>query len=288
MSPQDFINKYRDAANKIENETGVPSALILSQAALESNFGKSAPGNNFFGVKGNGPAGSQKLYTTEVYGGREYRVPAHFRKYNNPEESFRDHARLISQNQNYAGVMQAAQSGDAMQVARAIGNSPYATDPQYGQKVAQIMRTYGLEKPNGVQRAIAKVGEIIAPPVQAAEPQNMTPLLPKTQVNPKDPFAPIVAPPVPQKTSFPLSPAPTQKPYQPFAPVSQSTMPNLSAPRPSSIYTVKAGDTPSQISQNLLGDASRWREIYPTGDPRKMQIGMKLTIPRPSSLMAKR
>ena len=44
-------------------------------------------------------------------------------------------------------------------------------------------------------------------------------------------------------------------------------------------YTVKAGETLSGISKELLGDASRWKELGYTGDPTKLQIGTVLTIP---------
>jgi len=44
-------------------------------------------------------------------------------------------------------------------------------------------------------------------------------------------------------------------------------------------YTVKAGETLSEISQRFLGSASRWKELGYTGDPTKLQIGTVLNIP---------
>jgi len=51
-------------------------------------------------------------------------------------------------------------------------------------------------------------------------------------------------------------------------------------------YTVKRGDTLSEISQELLGTARRWREIYELNrdvirDPDNLVAGTELKIPRP-------
>lgn len=51
-------------------------------------------------------------------------------------------------------------------------------------------------------------------------------------------------------------------------------------------YTVKRGDTLSEISQQLLGTARRWREIYEMNrdairDPDNLIAGTELKIPRP-------
>jgi LysM repeat protein len=51
-------------------------------------------------------------------------------------------------------------------------------------------------------------------------------------------------------------------------------------------YTVKRGDTLSEISQQLLGTARRWREIYEMNrdvirDPDNLLAGTELKIPRP-------
>lgn len=51
-------------------------------------------------------------------------------------------------------------------------------------------------------------------------------------------------------------------------------------------YTVKRGDTLSEISQELLGTARRWREIYEMNrdvirDPDNLTAGTELRIPRP-------
>ena len=51
MIVQDFINKYKEAALAVEEQTGISHLFILAQAALESGWGQHAPKNMFFGVK---------------------------------------------------------------------------------------------------------------------------------------------------------------------------------------------------------------------------------------------
>lgn len=244
----DFFEQYKPFALQIQAETGVPAALILAQAALESNYGKSAPGNNFFGVKGTGPNGGQYLWTTEVYGGKPQRVQAVFRKYISPADSFRDHARLISTSPYYANVMKVAKSGDINAIAKAIGDSPYATDPQYGQKILSMMKKNKLEDLVPSKSTAEKAYDTIVnaiPSVNIAKPAMAT-----------DYGVGVARP-----SAQPATVAQTYKPQT---------------------YTVKAGDTPGQIAQQYLGDWNRWKEVW-SGDPRKMPVGVQVNIPRPSS-----
>jgi nucleoid-associated protein YgaU len=59
------------------------------------------------------------------------------------------------------------------------------------------------------------------------------------------------------------------------------------------LYETKAGDTLSDIAQEVLGDASRWREIYEAnrkrigGDPDKLATGVTLNIPENGGPAAK-
>jgi flagellum-specific peptidoglycan hydrolase FlgJ len=127
VTPQEFIQAYSDAAIAAMNATAVPASITLSQAALESQWGQKAPGNNLFGIKvGVGWTGeTQIIETTEcgatgnpitdgihdqvlaIYpvgdpkhsskcGGKySYLVNGVFRAYDSPADSYIDHANLL-------------------------------------------------------------------------------------------------------------------------------------------------------------------------------------------------
>ncbi|WP_085169031.1 glycoside hydrolase family 73 protein [Paenibacillus barengoltzii] len=137
-----FIQKIAPLAAANSKESGIPASLTIAQAILESNWGTSrlaVQGNNLFGLKGTGPAGSLILPTTEYRSGKAVVVNAAFRKYRSWAESITDHARLLSA-PRYAGAIRKT----GPEAARAVAAAGYATDPQYANKLIQLMNTYSL------------------------------------------------------------------------------------------------------------------------------------------------
>jgi flagellum-specific peptidoglycan hydrolase FlgJ len=146
-SPQRaFFDRILPYALETQAMTGIPASVTMAQAALESGWGKHAPGNNFFGIKGKGPAGIQKLSTREFINGRWQRTLANFRRYNNALESFLDHALVISEGKNLKHAMQHTASARDFVHALQSGKYRYATDPQYEAKIMQLITRYGLER----------------------------------------------------------------------------------------------------------------------------------------------
>lgn len=142
-----FIDRIAGDAIKSQRETGVPASVTMAQAILESGWGKSGlstNANNFFGIKGKGPAGSVTMRTREVFNGRSTYINAPFRKYNSPAESFADHGRFFTQNKRYATAMQ--HTNDAHRFAREIARAGYATDPKYAPMLSGLINKYGLER----------------------------------------------------------------------------------------------------------------------------------------------
>lgn len=69
-SKQEFIDSLLPAAIEESARTGVDPRIIVAQAAQETGWGKSAPGNNYFGIKSHGQAGGNTLATTEYVNGQ--------------------------------------------------------------------------------------------------------------------------------------------------------------------------------------------------------------------------
>lgn len=147
ISPQQaFFDRILPQALETQALTGIPASVTMAQAALESGWGKHAPGNNFFGIKGRGPAGSQKLSTREFINGRWQKTLATFRRYHDPLESFLDHAQVISEGRYLKHAMK--HTGSAKEFVHALqsGTAKYATDPDYEAKIMSLITRYGLER----------------------------------------------------------------------------------------------------------------------------------------------
>ena len=144
MTPEEFYAQYMPYAQGVSQRTGLDPRLVLAQAALETGYGKSAPNSNFFGIKSHGRPGGQTLQTSEFEGGRMVGQPASFRGYESPAQSFQDYGEFIMSNPRYEGVRSADGLGEQIV---AMANSGYATDPQYGAKLASIATRFDPDSP---------------------------------------------------------------------------------------------------------------------------------------------
>jgi Muramidase (flagellum-specific) len=147
LTPQQiFFRKYASYAIHTQRLTGIPASVTLAQAAIESGWGRHAPSNNFFGIKGKGPAGSQWLWTREFRQGRMHRVRARFRRYETPLQSFVDHAQIIAKGSNLRHAMQHTDSARAFVTALQSGRRKYATDPNYSDKILDLIQLHHLDR----------------------------------------------------------------------------------------------------------------------------------------------
>lgn len=145
---ESFVRKHQAAADAAERATGIPSANILGQAALESGWGKreirandGSNSHNLFGIKAtaNWKGKVAEVTTTEYIGGVARKVTAKFRAYDSYEEAFKDHARLLSQSPRYSQAM--AQTDSVRGYAQGLQRGGYATDPAYADKLTQVINT---------------------------------------------------------------------------------------------------------------------------------------------------
>ncbi|MBR0913129.1 glycoside hydrolase family 73 protein [Bradyrhizobium japonicum] len=160
-----FISSIAPAVAEAAAKTGIDPRIITAQAAIESGWGKSAPGNNLFGIKSHGMPGGNTLPTTEMVNGQPVRTTDSFRAYASPTDSVSGYADFMLNNPRYKPVM-GAQGLEAQ--AAALGQSGYATDPTYGQKVLQIARS--LPAPAGAAPYQVAGPATAAPSAPAAPP----------------------------------------------------------------------------------------------------------------------
>lgn len=142
---EQFVSRMGHAARHASAESGVPSELILSQAALESGWGRreirgedGSQSYNLFGIKAspNWKGKVVNIMTTEYVDGEPRKMTQPFRAYDSYAESFADYARLISRNERYSEVTKASSPQEA---AHSIQRAGYATDPAYAEKLISIM-----------------------------------------------------------------------------------------------------------------------------------------------------
>lgn len=145
MTPEQFIATLAPAAQASMQTTRIPASLIIAQAVLESAWGESrltVAANNLFGIKADSAwhGSSYRIQTKEYVDGHPVLIEAWFRSYPDWQTSIDDHARFI-QDPRYA---QAFNTRNGIEFGYAIAAAGYATDPQYGQKLAEIIETHHL------------------------------------------------------------------------------------------------------------------------------------------------
>jgi len=140
VKPTDFIRKYWDEALRSQQATTIPALFTITQAGLESGWGRSAPRFNFFGIK-DSPSwkgATQVLDTTEYVDGKLVHIKAVFRAYPDARASFVDHGIFFIVNPRYRSALQF--TNDNIRFARAISAAGYATDPNYADKLIDAMK----------------------------------------------------------------------------------------------------------------------------------------------------
>ncbi len=185
-------SSFVESAKRVAQESGFPLSVILGQAALETGR-KHSPGNNYFGIKGSGNAGTQDLATQEATAGGEfYNTRSNFAAYKSPEDSVRAYVDLIKR--RYPDAYAQKDNPDAM--IGAIKAGGYATDPTYVQKVMSTpeFRQYR----NGI-------------PTPPAKPQVAASVRPALTLAPS-PRPSAKLKPAPQKAAPKPAPKPVPKP----------------------------------------------------------------------------
>jgi len=143
-----FINWFGSMVSRMsENSVYLPSVLI-AQAVLETSYGKSklsADHHNYFGIK----AGSTwkgetvNMSTGEVFNGQSVIIQDNFRSYLNPEQSIKDRINWMKDEDLYKQV---ELNHTAEDQARAIQQAGYATDPNYSNKIINLIDRYDLKQ----------------------------------------------------------------------------------------------------------------------------------------------
>lgn len=143
---QDFVKRMLPHALEASRDTGLPAHQMIGQAALESGWGRreirmadGTSSHNLFGIKAGADWKGKvaEVTTTEYHNGVASKPKEKFRAYDSYADSFRDYAKLLSDNPRYAKVLEQGESVQGF--ARALQNAGYATDPRYAEKLTRVI-----------------------------------------------------------------------------------------------------------------------------------------------------
>ena len=145
---QTYINQYKDLAIEQMLRYRIPASITLAQGLFESAAGRSdlvRQGNNHFGIKCHTSWMGPKQYHDDDARGECFRV------YSDAKESYEDHSQFLARQSRYASLFNLSTS-DYKGWARGLKQCGYATNPQYANKLIQIIELYKLHEYDKAKR----------------------------------------------------------------------------------------------------------------------------------------
>ena len=146
--PKDFVSALTAPAKVVEQKLGVPFAVVIAQAALETGWGqkiiKSEQGqssNNLFNIKADSRWQGEKINkdTLEFEQGALVKKSAPFRRYDTIAESVNDYINFLSSGERYKPALE--NSSNVEHFLQGLQKAGYATDPNYATKIMATLRT---------------------------------------------------------------------------------------------------------------------------------------------------
>lgn len=141
ISVNEYIDKYKDIAIAEMKRSGIPASITLAQGILESESGNSTlarKANNHFGIK------CHKWKGKKVYHDDDEEDEC-FRKYNSPEDSYKDHTNFLMGAKRYNFLFE-YKSDDYKKWAKGLKKAGYATSRTYAEDLIRIIENNKLYK----------------------------------------------------------------------------------------------------------------------------------------------
>ena len=140
-TPLEYISYFKSVAINEMLLYGIPASITLAQGILESSSGKgrlARLANNHFGIKCHTWNGD-KIYHDDD------EAQECFRKYKDPNTSYRDHSEFLANRKRYSGLFK-LKITDYKGWAKGLRKAGYATDPKYPKKLISLIERYELHK----------------------------------------------------------------------------------------------------------------------------------------------
>lgn len=142
LTPEQYIEMYKDLAIREMKRMGVPAAITLAQGLLETENGNSLlvkKSNNHFGIK------CKSTWTAESVTHDDDAKGECFRSYKTAEDSYRDHSNFLRNSPRYAFLFN-LDVKDYEGWAYGLKKAGYATNPRYPQILIKHIEQYNLQQ----------------------------------------------------------------------------------------------------------------------------------------------
>jgi len=144
-----YIRKYQDLAIAEMMRTGIPASIKLAQAILESNCGQSelaCKANNHFGIKCGGSWNGKAFHKEDDDYANGKLVKSCFREFECVKDSYIAHSDFLAdpgKATRYSSLF-LLDRADYKGWAKGLSKAGYATDPQYANRLIEIIEKYEL------------------------------------------------------------------------------------------------------------------------------------------------
>ena len=142
LTREEYIDRYKHIAVDHMERYGIPASITLAQGILESSNGNSRlarQANNHFGIKCHSDWDGETIYHDDDARGEC------FRKYDNAEQSYEDHAEFLSSHrQRRYDSLFVYDHTDYRNWARGLKAAGYATAPDYAERLIKIIEDNNL------------------------------------------------------------------------------------------------------------------------------------------------
>ena len=142
ITPEQYVEKYKDFAIREMKRMGVPAAITLAQGLLETENGNSdlvKKSNNHFGIK------CKSSWTAAGVTHDDDAPGECFRSYKDANESYRDHSNYLRGSERYASLF-TLKPTDYKSWAKGLRKAGYATNPKYPDILIKNIEQYNLQQ----------------------------------------------------------------------------------------------------------------------------------------------
>lgn len=167
-SPEAFMSALKPYAERAAAELNIKPDVLLAQVALETGWGKhvihdqkGGNSHNLFNIKADQRWQGERIQvsTLEYRQGVAQQERADFRRYDDYAQSFSDYVEFVKNSPRYQQALEAG--ADSATYAEELQRAGYATDPDYANKIKQLLNA------DPVRMALEESSSVASPPNEA-------------------------------------------------------------------------------------------------------------------------